>query len=164
MDGGLGLRADAPLPGDDDNSAAPPLGGVLGALLECPELLPNSEAKGFNLDEAIGGMLARLALLPDLDRLPVFDAGGGGGRGGNGSRPLVAPVSNDGKCTFVLVDALRGWRLAKAVLIPGMEVSHERSRAASALRSVHLLVFGSLRACNSALSPVKHDSKVILPL
>jgi hypothetical protein len=90
--------------------------------------------------------------------------GGGGGGGAHGSRPLVALVLNDGKCTFVLVVALRGWRLAKAALTPGIYVSHERSRTASALRSVHLLVFGSLRACRSALSPAKHDSNVILSL
>jgi hypothetical protein len=33
-------------------------------------LVPKSVAKGFSRDEAMGGILLRLALLPDLDLLP----------------------------------------------------------------------------------------------
>ena len=81
---------------------------MLGVLLEPAELLPNNDAKGFKRDDAIGGMLAKLALLPDLERLPVFEEGGGGGNGGKGKRPVVSPVLNDGKCRLVLVEARRG--------------------------------------------------------
>jgi hypothetical protein len=88
--------------GEEDNSVPSfleDLGGVPRVAFVAGDvgLDPKRVAKGFNLDEAIGVILPRLVLLPDLGLFPAFEDGGGKGRGGNGKEPFVDPVLKEGK-------------------------------------------------------------------
>jgi hypothetical protein len=61
--------------GDEDSSVPSDLaafGGVAGTCAALPDeaLEPKSVANGFSRDDAMGGILLRLALLPDLDLFP----------------------------------------------------------------------------------------------
>ena len=82
MDAGRGLRTEAEFNADGEEESSVPsdltaLGGVAGTCAALPDeaLEPKSVAKGFSRDEAMGGILLRLALLPDLDLFPELAGG-----------------------------------------------------------------------------------------
>jgi hypothetical protein len=93
MDSALGLSKLVLLLGEEDESDgascfAFAFGGVLGLFPPAP---PKKEANGFSREEAMGGILAKLAVLPDLDLVPV-EEDGGGGREGKGKVPVLSSM------------------------------------------------------------------------